>query len=294
VSKPNNLLKLSERKRPDIQAPSVAVNPAAAFLRTPDMPAMQMEIGKIKPNPDQPRRNFNQDKLDKLAVSIKNTGVIQPIAVRRNTDGEVILVAGDRRLRASIIAGSETIPVVFIESDKAAEISLVENILRENLNPIEKAEGMLKVLNEYSYTQEELGTSLGMTKSMVSELLSLNRLPDSIKDIVRLADADKYPVRLLITIARAGNPVEMIDLFDKYNTGALNSDGIKELARLKKTVEKKEGQVFTPKEINKKISNTSKYLLGRINKDNIDEVRAAINSLRDLLDKLLDIDPVSK
>jgi ParB family transcriptional regulator, chromosome partitioning protein len=295
MSNSTNLIKLNDRKRPSI-GPSSSGTPAATFLRAPDVSALQMEIAKIKPNPDQPRQNFNQDKLNKLAESIKNTGVIQPIAVRRDAEsGDVILVAGDRRLRASIIAGLKTVPISFINSNKTAEISLIENIQREDLNPIEKAEGMLKMLNKYSYTQDALAASLGMTKSTVSELLSLTRLPDSIKDTIRHADTDTYPARLLIAIARNDNPEEMIDLFDKYNKELLNSEDIRKLSRSKKSKKKAKADIsFTPKAIKRQISNTSKYLLGRINKNNIGDVRAAITDLRDILDKLLDIDPTGK
>jgi len=287
VSNPLDLLKNIDRKRPDIKA-LVPKKSAALYLCTPDVPSIQMEIAKIKPNPDQPRKNFDPDKLNILANTIKNHGVIQPVVVRRDAgSGDIILVAGERRLRATVIAGFDTIPVVFIDPDKSAdELSLIENLQRENLNAVEKAEGMLRVQNKRSCTQDELGALLGgMTKSSVSESLSLTRLPDEIKDVVRQASADQYPARLLIAIARCGSPEEMIALFNQYRSEQLSSDDIIKLSRSKKT--KKIIPLFAPKVINKQIGKTEKYLLGRINTDNIGEVRESLISLRDLLNKLL-------
>ena len=129
-----------------------------------------IKIDSIETNPDQPRTRFDQAALEELAASIKNYGVIQPILVTELGDGKYELIAGERRMRASMLAGLSTIPCIvksFSESDRA-EIALIENLQREDLNPVEEAKAYRALMDKSGMTQEELANKLGRSAQMCS------------------------------------------------------------------------------------------------------------------------------
>ena len=133
----------------------------------------------------QPRKVFDHESLLELSDSIRKNGVIQPIVVVKNGE-DYILIAGERRLRASKMAGNQTIPAVVksIEDFKMLEYALIENIQRENLNIIEEAEGYLRLMGDYGYTQEELAGIVNKSRSHVANILRLNTLPEYVKDLL--------------------------------------------------------------------------------------------------------------
>jgi ParB family chromosome partitioning protein len=133
----------------------------------------------------QPRKIFDHESLLELSDSIRKNGVIQPIVVVKNGE-DYILIAGERRLRASKMAGNQTIPAVVksIEDFKMLEYALIENIQRENLNIIEEAEGYLRLMGDYGYTQEELAGIVNKSRSHVANILRLNTLPEYVKDLL--------------------------------------------------------------------------------------------------------------
>ena len=147
----------------------------------------EIPLGRIQPNPYQPRKYFDETALSELAESIKANGVIQPIVIRQDKDNELYLVAGERRLKAAQLAGLESIPAILTEGNPI-EISLIENLQRENLKPVEEAEALEKMIKEFSYTQEQLASVIGKARSTVTEILSLNKLPEPVKDECRRAD----------------------------------------------------------------------------------------------------------
>ena len=186
-----------------------------------------IEIDRILPNPYQPRKYFDETTLAELAESIKQNGVIQPIVIRQDKDNELYLVAGERRLKAAQLAGLESIPAILTEGNPI-EISLIENLQRENLKPVEEAEALEKMIKEFSYTQEQLAHVIGKARSTVTEILSLNKLPEPVKDECRRADISR---RVLIEIARKNTPEEMTALFEKVKTENLTSESVRKLSR---------------------------------------------------------------
>lgn len=140
-------------------------------------------IESIKPNPYQPRKNFNKKSLEELSQSIKTYGLIQPISVRRLCEESYELVAGERRLRASEIAEMEDIPAIIVEyRDKdSAMIALIENLQREDLDFIEEAEGYYNLIKDHSFTQQELAKKLGKSQSTIANKLRILKLSDDIK-----------------------------------------------------------------------------------------------------------------
>ena len=140
------------------------------------------EIDMIRPNRYQPRRHFPSDELDGLAESIRSQGIIQPLLVRADDVGYE-LVAGERRLRAATLAGLDRVPVVVkdVSDAKMLEISIVENIQRENLNPMEEAEAYHRLINDFDLTQDQAAERVGKSRSAVANFLRLRQLPDPIQ-----------------------------------------------------------------------------------------------------------------
>jgi ParB family chromosome partitioning protein len=160
-----------------------------ALIPTSDTPARGSETGilqcpldRLSPNEDQPRQSFDEGKLKELAESIRSKGVIQPLIVRRKGDGYTI-IAGERRWRAARAAGLRTVPILVKEATDAEmlELALIENLQREDLNPIEEAEAYQALVEEHGYTQEQLAERVGRQRSTVANTLRLLNLPEEIR-----------------------------------------------------------------------------------------------------------------
>ena len=147
---------------------------------------LQIPVGEIRPNPYQPRKTFDQEALDELATSIRNYGVFQPIIVKKSIKG-YDLIAGERRLRASKLAGLDTIPAIVKEfsDEEMREIALLENLQRENLTSIELAWAYKGIIDSLHIRQEDLAQKIGKSRSHVTNTLGLLRLPDDVQDMVR-------------------------------------------------------------------------------------------------------------
>lgn len=152
----------------------------------PDGSRANLRIEQIHANPYQPRKIFDEDEIGHLSESIKNHGVLQPLVVRV-VGAEYQLIAGERRLRAAQIAGLNEVPVTVVNfnDQQVFEASLVENIQRTDLNPIEKAQGFKDYLDRYHVTQEQLANRLGMDRTSVSNLVNLLHLPEEVQTAVR-------------------------------------------------------------------------------------------------------------
>lgn len=161
-----------------------------------------IDIDKIKRNPYQPRRDFDPEALEELKNSILKHGVIQAIAVRHSINGYE-LISGERRLRASIAAGLKKIPAYVLEdvSDKQMlELALIENVQRENLNPIEIAHGYNRLIEECNYTQEQVAERVGKDRTTVTNFLRLLKLPESIQELVREKKLSMGHARTLLAL----------------------------------------------------------------------------------------------
>ena len=143
---------------------------------------MMLSINDVEPNRNQPRKNFNQKALEELAKSIEQNGIIQPILVRPMSDGSYQLIAGERRWRAARMAGLHEVPVTIREmtDEEASVFALIENLQREDLNPVEEAEGLKSLIETYGFTQEEAADKVGKSRTAVTNTLRLLKLPSPV------------------------------------------------------------------------------------------------------------------
>lgn len=165
---------------------------------------------QISPNPDQPRKTFNEKELKDLVESVKERGVLQPIILRsvQNKPYLYEIVAGERRFRAAKMANLSEIPALVktLDDKNAAEISLIENVQRENLNPVEEAEGYQNLMQKYGYELEDVSKLIGKSESYIRNLMRINSLPDSVKQLIKEGKISTSHAR---TIAVSDNPEQL-------------------------------------------------------------------------------------
>jgi ParB family chromosome partitioning protein len=175
----------------------------------------QIPLAELQPDPTQPRKYMDPVALEELTASVIQNGIIEPIVCRQDPQtGLVYVVAGERRCAAARKAGLATVPAVFIEGDNYAEIALVENLLRQDLNPVEEAEALKKLMDDHSYQQDELAKIIGKSPATISLSLSLNKLPKEIRDVCRQDPTVSRNV--LVEIARKKQERAMVTQFKKY------------------------------------------------------------------------------
>lgn len=201
----------------------------------------EIDINLISPNPNQPRKNFEKDKLEELSESIKRYGLIQPIIVKKE-DKIYTIIAGERRWRASKIAGLTSIPCIVrdIENKNASELALIENIQREDLNPIDEASAYDYIMERYAITQEELSDVIGKSRVYVTNILRLLNLDNYVKEKIISNEITQGHARAMISLDNK----TQIDLTDRIIKEGLNVRDVEKIVKdiknpkIKKTVEK--------------------------------------------------------
>ncbi len=174
---------------------------------------LEVELGKIRPNPDQPRTFFDEEALEELAASIKKIGIVQPITLRQEEDGFYQIIAGERRYKASLMAGLSTIPAYIkaASDNELMEMALVENIQREDLNSIEIALAYKNLIEMLSITQEQLSERVGKKRATISNYLRLLKLPAEVQMGVKDKKIDMGHARALVTI---DNPEQQLEVYN--------------------------------------------------------------------------------
>ena len=172
--------------------------------------ATELAVDSIEPNPNQPRKSFDDAKLHDLSTSLGQTGVLQPVVVRRVGQGYQLIV-GERRWRAAKLAGLTRIPAIVRDAtdSQSLEMALVENILREDLNPMEEAEAYQRLIAEYGWTQEELAQRVGRDRSSVANCLRLLKLPALIQTDLREGRLTMGHARALLALATSGEQLKL-------------------------------------------------------------------------------------
>lgn len=167
----------------------------------PGRKEVEIPVGEIRPNPYQPRKEFDEKALNELADSIRLHGIFSPLLVRKSVQGYE-LIAGERRLRAAKIAGLETVPAISVDftEDQMMEISLLENIQRENLNPMEEAAAFDSLIRRLGYTQEKLAERVGKSREYCANMLRLLKLPQPVQEMVTARELTMGHVRPLLSL----------------------------------------------------------------------------------------------
>jgi ParB family transcriptional regulator, chromosome partitioning protein len=233
---------------------------------------IELALDKIIPNEYQPRKVFNDDKLQELAASIKEQGVIQPIIVHRAGSG-FQLIAGERRWRASRLAGLKTIPALVKEATKREflEMALIENIQREDLNPLEAAEAYKRLQEEFKLTQEDLAKRVGKERSTVTNFLRLLGLPKEVKHDLATGALSMGHAKALLSLERVRDQLQAAAMIVKKGLSVRESEAL--ASRLKNPPQEKKARQHQElkaveeklrKSLGTKVSITSKSKGGRI------------------------------
>lgn len=205
-----------------------------------------LRLSEIEPNPDQPRRDFDPESLSQLAESIATHGLIQPIVVRSTGSGEFYeIIAGERRWRASKMAGLTEVPVIIMEIDdrKAAQVAIIENVQREDLNAIEEASAYRSLIEDYGMTQDELSKQIGKSRPAVANILRLLELPDEVMALVKEGTLSAGHARTLLGLK---NPIRIIGA---ANTVVSKNLSVRETEALVKKLNRIEKELNDPKPV---------------------------------------------
>lgn len=205
-----------------------------------------LRLSQIEPNRDQPRKIFSEEALNELADSIREHGVLQPLLVRPLPGGSYQLVAGERRWRASRMAGLQEVPVVIREMDEeqAMEIALIENLQREDLNAIEEATGYKQLMERYGMTQEQVAKRVGKSRPAIANALRLLNLPQKVMDMVGEGEVSPGHARALLAF---DDQDRIVEIAQKVKTGKYSVRDIERMA--KNQDEKKEKAAKAPEEL---------------------------------------------
>jgi len=239
----------------------------------------EIELSKIQANPDQPRQIFDEEALQELAASIRQIGVIQPITLRKTDDDSYQIIAGERRYRASQMAGLKAIPayVKTAEDESVMEMALIENIQREDLNSIEIALAYQNLIETYNLTQERLSERVGKKRTTIANYLRLLKLPAEIQMGIRDKKIDMAHARTLVTLEDAAAQLEVYELIleeglsvrkvEEYVRAIARGEKLEDLLKEEKAVEtvKKTGvKKATPEEFELLKSHLSKFFSSKV------------------------------
>ena len=205
-------VQLEERNIKDSKGETSQTQVDSAKIEADEDRVLYIDINDIKPNKDQPRKTFNEEKLKDLANSIKENGVIQPLIIRKAQNGYE-LVAGERRWRAARIAEIKKVPCIIRDFDEKQNmiVSIIENMQRENLDPIEEALGLNEMIKRFEFTQEQVSNALGKSRAYIANSLRLLKLPEKIQNMIIEGRISAAHGRTIITIKDENKQIEVCD-----------------------------------------------------------------------------------
>ena len=185
-----------------------------AYPEVPGNGALIIPIDKIRRNPYQPRETFDPEKLEELADSIRVHGIIEPLVASKDGDGSYELISGERRLRAAKRAGLTEVPVVLKELGRRdkLEVAIIENVQREDLNPIERAKSYQRLIDEFRYGQEDVAKRVGKSRESVANSLRLLKLPEKIQEYIRTGKLSEGHGKILLGIAEPNKQLEYAEI----------------------------------------------------------------------------------
>lgn len=294
---------MSERKRKGLGKGINALFPDAANLEeninTSEERVVDLAVADLRPNPYQPRHDFNQNALEELAKSIKQNGVLQPIIVRKSQVKGYEIVAGERRFRASKIAGLETIPGIVRDFDEKVmmQVAILENLQREDLTALEEADAYHMMMEKLSLTQEKVAQELGKSRSYIANHLRLRSLPQATKDLLQDGSLSMGQARTLLGLKDPGaiNRLAKKAVKDKLTVRQLEQ----EVADFNQEGKKKAKPATKPKksifitDIERRLTSqmdTKVTIIGKENKGKIQIEYQSLDDLNDILYKQLGLE----
>lgn len=297
---------MSERKRKGLGKGINALFPDAANLEeninTSEERVVDLAVADLRPNPYQPRHDFNQNALEELAKSIKQNGVLQPIIVRKSQVKGYEIVAGERRFRASKIAGLETIPGIVRDFDEKVmmQVAILENLQREDLTALEEADAYHIMMEKLSLTQEKVAQELGKSRSYIANHLRLRSLPQATKDLLQDGSLSMGQARTLLGLKDPGaiNRLAKKAVKDKLTVRQLEQ----EVADFNQEGKKKAKPATKPKksifitDIERRLTSqmdTKVTIIGKENKGKIQIEYQSLDDLNDILYKQLGLEEES-
>ena len=226
-----------------------------------------LKLSMVDPKSDQPRKFFDKDALQELSDSIKENGLLQPILVREYGEGRYQIIAGERRFRASKLAGLDEIPAIILDRDdrKAAEIALIENIQRENLNPIEEAMAFRALAEEYGLTQEELAEKVGKSRSAIANSTRLLDLPEEVLEMVANGDISAGHGRTLLGVKNRENMLLLANKTVEFDLSVRQlEEEVKKINKMKPVIEIEEEEILPLVDYFKEMEIKIQSHLGRV------------------------------
>lgn len=263
-----------------------------AALRTESSENLYLPISQVECNADQPRKRFDDTALEELAESIREHGVLQPLTVRRLSSGYYQIIAGERRWRAARLAGLTEIPAIIVEADdrKVTELALIENLQREDLDPIEEAEGYRKLMDGYHMTQEEVAARVGKSRSTVANALRLLGLCPEVRTLLEEGKLSGGHARAILPLTAALQKKAAQQVIDGGLSVRQTEALAKKLAAKPKTVKQEDTETvnyakLAASELTDKLGRGCRIVPGR-KKGRIELDYYGVDDLNDLLDAL--------
>lgn len=256
---------------------------------------LEVDINKIKPNPNQPRKNFDENALKDLAASIKVHGIVQPIVLNKNADGTYMIIAGERRWRAANLCGLKTVPAIIRDytEKQIKEISIIENLQREDLNPVEAAKAIKELMDEYGLTQEAVSERIGKSRSNVANTLRLLTLYPAVLDMIEKGKISAGHARCLVVVEDANEQLKLANAIVSKNLSVRDLEkAIKAYTNPAKKVVVREEQSLELKELINQMQKTFATKVSAIGNDNKGRIyidyytRDDLDRISELLDLL--------
>jgi len=240
-----------------------------------------LSLNDLLTDPNQPRKVMEGQALDELAASIGKHGILEPILFRRHEDGNLIVVAGERRIAAARKAGLSFIPAIYVDGN-CSEIALVENLLRQDLTAVEEAEALQRLMEQQKYTHEQLSGVIGKARTTISDILLINRLPQEIRDDCR--GNRLVSKKILIDIARKKQERAM---FTAYNSYKEKQQGVKHARQDKENINDSTVFASVAAAADKLLNRLGNFDMTGCNEESMKQLQNKLISLRDRIDGFL-------
>ena len=259
--------------------------------KKPSSGITEIEVGKIKANPNQPRKNFDEEALNELAASIKIHGIVQPIVLNEQSDGTYLIIAGERRFRAANLCGLKTVPAVIknYTEKQIKEISIIENLQREDLNPVEEARAIKELMEEYGLTQELVAERIGKSRPSIANTLRLLSLYPEVLKLVEEGKLSSGHARCLVVLDDKNAQIKLAQIAISKNMSVRDLEkAVKNIANPTKKIVIKDEQSLELKDLINQMQKTFATKVSAVGNDSKGRIYIDYYS-RDDLDRIAEL-----